>query len=202
MASGPFLAALVTLTLFPFGVAAQECSELPRSELTVYRLAADHVTEHTATPGEIARLWTASGKGGPAPHALMAIVNEIETKLAVVHRLVGSPEGGFCDAPEAVLIGFGAVSRHVFMAPAAAMEPCVRSALLAHEGQHERMLEEAVHAFIQQHRQELAQELVELKGKRASDQGAAAKAFETGLEISMARMLNEFKQEQVDRIRQ
>jgi DNA-binding transcriptional MerR regulator len=88
------------------------------------------------------------------------------------------------------------------MAPAAAMEPCVRSALLAHEGQHERMLEEAVHAFIQQHRQELAQELVELKGKRASDQGAAAKAFETGLEISMARMLNEFKQEQVDRIRQ
>jgi hypothetical protein len=91
MASGAFLAALITLILFPFAVATQECTALPRSELKVYRLAADHVTEHTATPAEIARLWTASRKGGRAPHALMAIVNEIESKVAVVHRLVASP---------------------------------------------------------------------------------------------------------------
>jgi hypothetical protein len=52
------------------------------------------------------------------------------------------------------------------MTPEADAEPCVRSALLAHEGQHDRTLEEAIHAFIQQHRQELAQELAELKAKR------------------------------------
>jgi len=55
---------------------------------------------------------------------------------------------GFCDAPEAVLIGFGAVTRHLFMTPEAAAEPCVRSALLAHEGRHDRTLDEAIHAFI------------------------------------------------------
>jgi hypothetical protein len=63
MASGAFLAALVTLILVPFAVAAQECTASPRSELKVCRLAADHVTEYTATPAETARLWTASGEG-------------------------------------------------------------------------------------------------------------------------------------------
>lgn len=93
------------------------------------------------------------------------------------------------------------VSRQVFMTPEAAAEPCVRSALLAHEGRHDRTLDEAIHVFIQQRRGKLAPEIAELKDKRASDQGAAVKAFEAGLATLTTRMMKEFKEEQVTRIR-
>jgi GTP1/Obg family GTP-binding protein len=50
----------------------------------------------------------------------------------------------------------------------------------------------------------LAQELVELKSKRApaSDGDSAKRAFEAGIMVSLARMLSQFKEEHVDRIRQ
>jgi hypothetical protein len=124
------LAALLGLAVSAEVGAAQECTDLPQSELKFYRLSADHVTEHIATPDEIARLAASSGQARP-PHPLMAVVNAIDTEVAVVHRLVASPEREYCDAPETVLVGLGVVSREVFMAPEAAREPCVRAALLA-----------------------------------------------------------------------
>ena len=139
-----------------------------------------------------------------APHPLMAVVSPIAGKFALAHRLVPAPGGGYCDAPEAVIIGIGigVVSREVFLTPPAAMDACVKAALLAHEGEHERMLGAAVQAFIQEYRPAFAQELVELTTKRASDQGSAKKAFEAGIMASLTRMLSQFKEEQVGRIRQ
>jgi hypothetical protein len=55
------------------------------------------------------------------------------------------------------------VRREVFVAPEAAREPCVRAALLAHEGEHNRMVDDAVSAFIRQHRAEFGRKLAELK---------------------------------------
>jgi hypothetical protein len=191
---------LATGSLAPKMAAAQKCADLPQSDLKFYRLSADHVTEHSATPGEIARLAASSAPARP-PHPLMAVVNAIDTEVAVVHRLVASPEGGYCDAPETVLVGLGVVSREVFMAPEAAREPCVRAALLAHEGDHNRILGEAVPAFIEQHRAELGLELAELKRTAAPDQAAAVQAFGAGLKVSVAHMAAKFKEELVERVR-
>jgi hypothetical protein len=187
--------------LVPKMAAAEECADLPQSDLKFYQLSSDHVTEHIATTTEIARLAASSGQARP-PHPLMAVVDAIDTEVSVVHRLVASPEKGYCDAPETVLVGLGVVSRAVFVAPEAAREPCVRAALLAHEGEHARILGEAVPTFIQQHRAELALELAELKRTRAPDQAAAVQAFEAGLKVSVARMLSQFKEELVERVRQ
>jgi hypothetical protein len=88
------------------------------------------------------------------------------------------------------------------MAPEAAREPCVRAALLAHEGEHNRIAGEAVPAFIQQHRAELGLELAELKRTGAPDQAAAVQAFGAGLKVSVARMAAKFKGELVERARQ
>jgi hypothetical protein len=194
-------ALLATGGLVPKIAVAQECADLPQSDLKFYQLSSDHVTEHIATTTEIARLAASSGQARP-PHPLMAVVDTIDTEVAVVHRLVASPESGYCDAPKTVFVGLGVVSREVFVVPEAAGEPCVRAALLAHEGEHDRILGKAVPTFIQQHRAELAQKLAELKRTRAPDQAAAVQAFEAGLKVSVARMLSRFKEEQVARVRQ
>ena len=195
------LALLAAGGLAPKMAAAEECADLPQSDLKFYQLSSDHVTEHIATTTEIARSAASSGQER-LPHPLMAVVDTIDTEVSVVHRLVASPEKGYCDAPETVLVGLGVVSRAVFVAPEAAKEPCVRAALLAHEGEHDRILGEAVPTFIQQHRAEIALELAELKRTRAPEQAAAVQAFEAGLKVSVARMLAQFKEEQVERVRQ
>ncbi len=196
-----FLAALLALSLSAGSGSAQECTDLPQSDLKLYRLESDHVTEHAATPEEIERLARTSGMAR-APHPLMAVVSPIAGKFALAHRLVPAPGGGYCDAPEAVIIGIGIASREVFLTPPAAMDACVKAALLAHEGEHDRMLGAGVQAFIQEYRPAFAQELVELTTKRASDQGSAKKAFEAGIMASLTRMLSQFKEEQVGQIRQ
>jgi hypothetical protein len=181
--------------------AAEECADLPQSDLKFYQLSSDHVTEHIATTTEIARLAASSGQARP-PHPLMAVVDAIDTEVSVVHRLVASPEKGYCDAPETVLVGLGVVSRAVFVAPEAAREPCVRAALLAHEGEHNRIVDETVPAFIRQHRAELGRKLAELKRTGAPDQAAAVRAFEAGLKESVASMAAKFKEELGEHVRQ
>jgi hypothetical protein len=180
---------------------AQECTALPQSDLKFYRLSGDHVIEHIATSAEIARLAASSGQARP-PHPLIAVVHAIDTEVSVVHRLVASPEKGYCDAPETVVVGLGVVRREALVAPAAAREPCVRAALLAHEREHDRIAGETVPAFFRQHRAELALELAELKRTSASDQAAAVQAFEAGLKVSVARMAAKFKEELGERVRQ
>jgi hypothetical protein len=181
--------------------AAGECVGLPQSALKFYRLSADHVTVHIATSDEIARLAASSGQAWP-PHPLMAVVDVVDSEVAVVHRLVAATETGYCDAPETVLVGLGVVRREVFVAPEAAREPCVRAALLAHEGEHNRIVDEAVPAFIRQHRAELGRKLAELKRTGAPDQSAAVRAFEAALKGSVASMAAKFKEELGERVTQ
>ena len=64
--------------LVPKMAAAEECADLPQSDLKFYQLSSDHVTEHIATTTEIARLAASSGQARP-PHPLMAVVDAIDT---------------------------------------------------------------------------------------------------------------------------
>jgi hypothetical protein len=141
------LAVLAAGGLVPKKVAAEECTDLPRSSLKVYRLTADQVTEHAATRAEIEGIVNAVA-GAHSIHPLMAIVDAIDTRVALEHRIVERPHG-YCDAPEAVLLGLGVARREVFILREAAIDNCVKAALLTHEAEHDRALGTAIHDFIQ-----------------------------------------------------
>ena len=66
------VAAILAGVLLPQSASAQECADLPRSSLKMYRLTVDQVTEHTATRAEIKDIVTALA-GTPSAHPLMAI---------------------------------------------------------------------------------------------------------------------------------
>jgi hypothetical protein len=181
-----------------FGM-AQECTDLPISSLKVYRLNVDQVSEQAATQAEIDEVISALS-GSHHAHPLMAIVDAIDTRTSIEHRIVGRPQG-YCDAPEAVLLGLGVTRREVFILREAAADPCVKAALLEHEAEHDRALGSAIHDFIQQHRPQFAQRLEELKKQTARDRQAAASAFEAGLQMFLATMMKEFKEEKIGDIK-
>jgi hypothetical protein len=176
-----------------------ECTDLPKSSVKVHRLTVDQVTERAATPAEIEDIIAALA-GTHSTHPLMAIVDAIDTRVAVEHRVVERPQG-YCDTPEAVLFGLGVTRREVFIVHAAAIDACVRAALLTHEAEHNRALGKAIHDFIQQQRPMVAQRLDELKRRSAADPQSAARAFETGLRMLLAAMMKEFKEAKLGEIR-
>jgi hypothetical protein len=132
-------------------------------------------SEALASPEEIARL--SSTGDARAPHPLMAVRYSIDSTAAVMHRLVPTANGGFCDAPERVLFRFGISRRRVLLTPEAAAEPCVKSALLAHEAEHNRVAGDTIRTFLDRQEAELAQVLRQLKGRHARGKDAAKKPW-------------------------
>jgi hypothetical protein len=130
----------------------------------------------------------------------MAIRYTTDSKVAIAHRLVPAPGGGFCDAPESVLFGFGVVMRRVILAPEAAAEPCVKSALLAHEAEHDQQMRAAIRAFIVQYSPTLVQELLKFNTQPAADEETAKQSLETELVSASARMLQRFISDEAARI--
>lgn len=194
------LGACLCLAAWSAADAASECTGLPTSDLKLRPLSADAVEQEIAPPEQIARL--SVGEPGHAPHPLLAVRYTFDSNVGLVHRLVPAKGGDFCAAPESVTFGFGITRRRAIFAPAAAAEPCVKSALLAHEAEHYRVVSEAIRAFL--HRQEatLARYLGELKARPAAGETAAKKALETGLLGASARLIEKFNKNEVARIRE
>jgi hypothetical protein len=192
--------ALLCLITAPAALAAPECTTLPASDFQLRPLSADTVDQETASPEQIARL----SPGGPdgAPHPLLAVRYTFDSNVGLVHRLVPAKGGGFCAAPEAVTFGFGITRRRAIFVPAAALDACVKSALLAHEAEHYRVVSEAIRAFL--HRQEatLTRYLGELKARPAAGETAAKSAMESGLLGASARLIEQFNRNEVARIRE
>ena len=180
--------------------AAAECVGLPTSDLKLHPLSADTVDQETAPPEQIARL--SVGEPGHVPHPLLAVRYSIDSNVGLVHRLVPAKGGGFCAAPESVTFGFGVTRRRAIFAPAADSEPCVKSALLAHEAEHYRVVSEAIRAFLYRQEASLARYLGELKARSAAGEIAAKKALETGLLGASARLIEQFNKGEVARIRE
>ena len=193
------LAVCLWLIVQSRALAATECPALPAGKPELMPLSADQIDQETAAPEEVARL-SITGNG-PAPHPLMAMRYVIDTNVAVVHRVVKTADGGFCDAPETVVFRFGVIRRGVVLVPQAAADPCVRDALLAHEAEHNRIVRDAIGAFMHEHQAELAERLVHLTQQRARDANAAKKAMELGLMDAITRLFELFKQNEVGRIR-
>lgn len=191
--------ALVT-AIYARATLADGCPSVPPSRLSVERLEADRVTERSASVEEIAALGNPAD--GPAPHPLMGIAYDFDEHFAVEHRLIAAVGGGYCDAPDTIILRFGAIARNVFVAEAAEKESCVRAALLAHESEHNKAFNAAVSAFLYRHRADLAEEMVRLKSRAAATENGAKQAFQSGIQQALARLLQSFRQEEVGRIRQ
>lgn len=194
------LATLAIGGLVAQSVSAHECADLPPSRLKVYRMSVDKVTAHAATRAEIEEIATAFASN-LSTHPLMAIVDAIDTRVATEHRIIERPQG-YCDAPEQVLLGLGVAQREVFILREAALDHCVRAALLMHEAEHDRALGEAIHDFIQLQRPKFEEQLEELKRKSAADAPSATRAFEAGIQMLLAATLREFKEEKISSIKQ
>lgn len=180
--------------------AAAECVGLPTSDMKLHPLSVDSIDQEIAPPEEIARL--SVGGPGRLPHPLLAIRYTIDSNVGLVHRLVPTNGGGFCAAPESVTFGFGVTRRRAIFVPAADSEPCVKSALLAHEAEHYRVVSEAIRAFLYRQEALLARYLGELKARPATGETAAKKALETGLLAASARLIEQFNENEVARIRE
>lgn len=180
--------------------AAPGCAELPPSDLKLHPLSVDYIDQEIATPEEIARL--SNAKNARPPHPLMAVRYAIDSNVGLVHRLVPADDGGFCDSPETVVFGFGITRRRVLLTPEAASEPCVKSALLAHEAENYRVVGEAIRGFLHQQEAALARQLRELKAQRGAGEISAKGAMETGLLDASARLLELFNKNEAGRIRE
>lgn len=192
------LIALMLLAGAP-GAFAVPCAGLPATDLRLQPLSVDDVHDEVAPATEIARLSTTIR--GDTPHPLMAVRYTLDSNVMPVHRLVPATGGGFCNAPEKVVFGFGVTRRRVILTPEAATEACVKSALLAHEEDHYRFVREAIRVFLQEQRGVLAGKLQELKAQRMADEGSAKQAMEAGLLGANARLIQQFNKD-VGRIRE
>lgn len=194
------LAFLVAAVSSPRASPAAECVGLPEPNLRIERLQANKATEHIVMPEQLASL--ANTQQGPAPHPLIVIAYELDGHFLVEHRLIAAPGGGYCDAPETIVLSFGAINRNVFLDSAAAREGCVRLALLAHEGEHNRAFNVVLSSFLQQHGEELAAAIGQLQRKLSPTESEARTSFEQGANEVLARLSREFKQEAIGRIRE
>lgn len=183
------LVAIMLLIAAPSAFAASPCGELPPTDLKLQPLSADAIQEEVAPADKIAELSTVIR--GAAPHPLMAVRYVVDSNVSPVHRLVPAP-GGYCDAPERVVFGFGVVRRRVIFTPEAASESCVKSALLAHEEEHNRFVREAIRKFLQGQEETIAHKLEELKAQRAPDEDSARRAMEAGVLGVSAQLIQQF----------
>jgi hypothetical protein len=192
------IAVLLGLCMYPRGVAAQGCGDLPLSRLRVFTATADQVIEHQTTAVEIEQL---TSLAAAPPHALLAISYVIDGHVTLINnRIIHGPDG-YCVDPATIAINLGIVERHVFMTPEAAGEHCIHEALLAHERDHARIVAAGLHDFVQERRSELARKLTMLKNRPASDPTTAVTAFEAGLYRELQNLHTEFSTELLSTLR-
>ena len=170
------------------------------TDLKLEPIYIDHIEQEIAPPEEIARLSIAGA--GPTPHPLMAVRYTIDGTVAVMHRVLRAEGEGFCAAPETVVFRFGVGSRRVILARSAAAEPCVTSALLAHEAEHYWFVSAVIRPFLRQREAELEQQLRDLKAGRARDEDSAKRTIEVGLFGATARLIEEFNLNEIDKVRE
>lgn len=159
----------------------------------------DQVMARVATAAELRALQTPVE--GVLPHPLMGIAYEFDEHIAVVHHVIAAPGGGYCDAPEPIILRFGAIARHVLFFPTADGDQCVREALLAHEAEHYALVRAAVSAFLYRHRAAVAEAMAQLTTAPAGTEDESKAIFEKGIRQVVTGLFHEFAAEEVAPIR-
>ena len=186
------LLGLLSVVLAPTIVSAQECAGLLTVAIKVSRPAMDEVAVQVAPPDEIERLAGASAMR-QSPHRLMVIRETIDAHFTLSRPFVRRSSTQFCAAANAVTISFGVFRRRVVIANEAAADTCVKDALLRHEAEHYRILDEAIDVFLRQRRDQIRHAFTGAAMRPAPTPEGAIKALEIDL--------MEFEKQDLSRIR-
>lgn len=180
-AAGTF--ALVLFPLAP-GVAATSCdASMPASKAQVYDLKPSTTIYKTVGEAELKKLSATADTTIFHNDSVMVGVSTIASAVFVEHNVV-KPESGldaFCDAPKLVRIGIGFSHRIVYLARAAAADPCARSILIEHAAKHAKAEDDLVDAIIDENTGAFGSELAQLKHTAASSSDLAVSRFEAGI---------------------
>jgi hypothetical protein len=196
-----YAGALVFVLLFAGSAsAATACRNLPASTLRLYSVQPAATEEVSASYDEIDRI--ARDLDLPAArlgaHPLMLITMQVDTQVAITPRILELHSDGellYCNAPTMVSVGFGIISRRIFLVDTAAAVPCVRSTLLAHAAEHSRALKTGLETYIRQIREEFRARVKALKQTPAPDPTSAVDAFNSGLAIFLFDLVTRFRAE-------
>lgn len=153
---------LLSAGLFSAVARAEACSTPQRLVLHVQAPAPPRVTEHIVAAADIRKL-----SASPERHALMALSYRLVSQVAIV-RDPADDRAEAC-GPLEVVVTFGVGRRDVFLAREAASSPCIRSALLAHEREHDRITTRAARAFVDRRRAQLLRVIAAALGPPAGD---------------------------------
>ena len=194
------LLGFLPVVLAPAIVSAQECVGLPTAAIEVSRPATDQVAVEAVSPSEIERLAGASAMQ-QSPHRLMVILETIDAHFTLSRPFVQRSPTQFCAAAKAVTISFGVFRRRVVITNEAAADACVKDALLRHEAEHYRILDEAIDAFLRQRRDQIRQAFTGASMRPAPSREAAIKALEANLMDFLNRMVKQFEEQELSGIR-
>jgi hypothetical protein len=194
------LALLAIAGLSPRTASARECDLSSTAPIKVSRPASDDVVEQVVAPAEIEKIADVRGIR-QSPHRLIVVSETIDAHFALANRVVELSPTQFCNAPQAITISFGVFRRSVFITREAAADDCVRAALLRHEAQHLRSVDEAVDAFLQQHQDQIRLAVTSASEAAAPTRGDAVHALKTNLMAFLNRMLQQFMEQELSGIK-
>ena len=196
------LIGLVVAVYAQNAAASTQCTDLPESTLRIFSILPRTVEERLVSTKEMKRIANARhlSELRLGPH-LLVIDAELGATVSVKHRFVKMKAGDevvYCDAPELIDLGIGAIAMTASMERRAASDTCIHQAFTRYEADRRQVLDNAIDDFISQNQGEIANRLRELKETPASDPKAGAAAFEAGLRSLVIPMAQAFMQKAMD----
>jgi hypothetical protein len=101
-----------------------------------------------------------------------------------------------------VTISFGVFRRAIIIIREAAADACIEAALLRHEAEHYRLLDEAIGTFLQQRRDQIRQVFESATERPAPSREAATEALEKDLMAFLNRMVKQFVEQDLRAVKQ
>jgi hypothetical protein len=208
MAERPFLrmafhiVALATwclaLTIGPLfaihAAAAELCNNLPPSRLELYDIKTPPVDERTVDAAQLEGL--SSSNPASSFHTMMVTTHDVAVFFEIIHRIIPTTGGQFCDAPELVRIVVGFPKRTAYFARQAAQDSCTRAALLAHEADHRRADAEALTRLLNAKQEYISASVAALKRTPLPNPDVAAARWEEHLRAVLENVRQDFLAEE------
>jgi hypothetical protein len=174
--------------------AAEPCSNLPPSRLEVYDIKTPPVDERAVDPGELDRL--SSSSPASSFHTMMLTTHDVAMVFEIIHRIVPTTGGLFCDAPELVRIAVGFPKRTAYFVRQAEQDSCIRAAMLAHEVDHRKADAEALSRLLNAKQEYISASVVALKRIPLPSPDVAVARWEASLRAVIENVRQDFLAEE------
>ena len=178
--------------------ASLKCTNLLKSTLRIFSVIPRDIEEMLVSTEEMQRTAATDHLSeARIGSRVIAIDAKMGATVSLQHRYVEIRAGDrtlYCDAPASVDLEIGAIRFRATMERRAAMDSCIHQAFMRYATERRQALGTAIDDFISQYQQDIAARLRALKETPASDQKAAAAAFEAGLRSLVIPMAQQFAQ--------